>query len=144
MPRYTTTIASPKPAGEVFAYLSDFATAAEWDPGVARAERLTAPPVRVGTEVEIVARFLGREVPLVYVVEELEEPCRVLLRGENATTLSLDEIVVEPDGDGCNVTYDARLTLKGPLRVAEPVLALLFRRIGDAAAQGLRDTLGTR
>ena len=144
MPRYTTTIVSPKPAGEVFAYLSDFATAAEWDPGVARAERRTAPPVRVGTEVEIVARFLGRDVPLVYVVEELDAPRRVLLRGENATTLSLDEIVVEPDGDGCNVTYDARLTLKGPLRVAEPVLALLFRRIGDAAAQGRRDTLGTR
>ncbi len=144
MPRYTTTIDSPKPPGEVFAYLSDFATAAEWDPGVARATRLTAGPVHVGSKVEIVARFLGREVPLVYVVEQLEEPRRVLLRGENATTISLDEIVVEPDGSGSRVTYDARLSLKGPLRLAEPALALIFRRIGDAAAQGLRDTLGAR
>jgi carbon monoxide dehydrogenase subunit G len=144
VPRYTTTIESPKPAGEVFAYLSDFATAAEWDPGVARAERLTPGPVRIGSKVEIVARFLGREVPLVYVVEALEERRRVLLRGENATTVSLDEIVVEPDGTGSRVTYDARLSLKGPLRLAEPALALIFRRIGDAAAQGLRDALGAR
>ena len=141
MPRYVTTITSPKPADEVFAYLSDFASAAEWDPGVARATRLTDPPIALSSKVEIVARFLGREVPLVYVVEEFEPPRRVLLRGENATTLSLDEIVVEPAGTGCRVTYDARLSLKGALRIGEPLLALIFRRIGDAAADGLRRTL---
>ncbi len=144
MPRYTTTIASPKPADEVFSYLSDFASAAEWDPGVARARRLTDLPIALGSKVEIVARFLGREVPLVYVVEKFEPPRRVLLRGENATTLSLDEIVVEPDGSGCRVTYDARLSLKGALRVGEPLLGLIFRRIGDAAADGLRRALAAR
>jgi hypothetical protein len=29
-----------------------------------------------------------------------------VLRGENATTLSIDEIVVDQDGAGCRVSYD--------------------------------------
>ena len=141
MPRYTTKIASPMSPADAFAYLSDFATTEEWDPGVARAERLTEGPIREGSEFRVVARFLGRDVPLVYVVETLQTPSRVVLRGENATTVSLDEIRVAPDGTGCEVTYDAKLSFKGVLRVAEPALAVIFRVIGDRAAGGLRQAL---
>ena len=42
MARYNASVYSPRPPGEVFAYLSDFSTTAEWDPGVVEAERLTS------------------------------------------------------------------------------------------------------
>jgi len=45
------------------------------------------------------------------------------------------------DGTGCVVTYDADLSLKGALKVANPVLGLMFGRIGDRAAGGLRRVL---
>ena len=35
------------------------------------------------------------------------------------------------------VTYDAELTLNGPLGLADPLLGIGFKRIGDRAAEGL-------
>jgi hypothetical protein len=55
--------------------------------------------------------------------------------------VSLDRITVSPLGDGAQVTYDADLSLKGALKVADPLLAVLFRRVGDRALAGLRRTL---
>ena len=142
MARYTTRVQSRQPAEEAFAYLSDFATTAEWDPGVVEAERLTAGPLGEGSEFRVVARFMGRKVPLTYVVTEYEAPTRIVLRGESSTVVSLDEVTVSHADDGALVTYDARLTLKGPLRVADPLLGLVFKRIGDRAAAGMRGALG--
>lgn len=142
MARYTTSVRSPRPAEEAFAYLSDFSTTAEWDPGVAEAERLTAGPLGEGSEFRVVAEFMGRMVPLTYFVTAYEPPRRIVLRGESSTVISLDEITVDRSNGGALVTYDARLSLKGPLRVADPVLGLAFKRIGDRAAAGMRGALG--
>src|SRR3990172_5883183 len=105
MARYTTSVQSPKPAEEAFAYLSDFSTTAEWDPGVAEAECLTAGPLGEGSEFRVVAEFMGRKVPLTYVVTEYEPPTRIVLRGESSTVVSLDEITVDPANGGALVTY---------------------------------------
>ena len=67
-----------------------------------------------------------------------------MLRGENATVVSLDRITFEPSDEGTRVTYDADLALKGPLRIADPLLGLAFDRVGDRALEGLRETLGSR
>jgi hypothetical protein len=39
------------------------------------------------------------------------------------------------------VRYDADLRLKGPLRLADPLLRVAFSRIGDRARDGLRRAL---
>jgi Polyketide cyclase / dehydrase and lipid transport len=142
MARYTTSVRSPKPAEEAFAYLSDFSTTAEWDPGVIEAERLSAGPLGEGSEFRVVAEFIGRRVPLTYIVTAYEPPRRIVLRGESSTVISLDEITVDRANGGALVTYDARLSLKGPLRVVDPLLGLAFRRTGDRAAAGIRGALG--
>lgn len=141
MARYVTTIDSPRPPQELFAYLSDFSNAQEWDPGVVEATRGGEGPVEVGAEFRLVAAFLGRRVPLTYTVTALDPPRSVTFRGENATVVSLDTISLEPRGGGTRVTYDADLTLKGPLGLADPLLRLVFGRIGDTAAAGLRKAL---
>jgi len=143
MARYVTTIDSPRAPEECFAQLSDFSTAEQWDPGVVSARRTDHGELKVGSRFDLVAGFLGREVPLTYEITELEPPQRVVLRGENATVVSLDTITVEPGpGGGSRVTYDADLVLKGPLRVFDLGLRLVFGRIGDKAAAGLREYLG--
>ena len=60
MTRYKATVDTPRPPDEVFAYLSDFSTTAEWDPGVLEAERLGDAPVAEGSEFRLVADFLHR------------------------------------------------------------------------------------
>ena len=48
MAHYAATVTSPGSAREVFEYLADFSSTAEWDPGVSEARRLTARPAARG------------------------------------------------------------------------------------------------
>ena len=144
MARYTASLDTRLPLADAFAYLSDFSTTEEWDPGVVEAERLGDEPVGQGSEFHVVAEFLGRKSALTYRVVEFEPEQVVTLRGENATVVSLDRISFETTGSATRVTYDAELTLKGPLRLADPLLGLAFRRVGDRALDGLRTTLALR
>ena len=144
MARYKATVETPRDPGEVFAYLSDFSTAEEWDPGTVRSERLDDAPLGEGTEFRLVASFLNRQTTLIYRIVEYDPPDAVTFRGENSTVVSLDRIEFEPLGCGTRVTYDAELTLKGPLKVADPLLALAFKRVGDSALEGMRRALGAK
>ena len=141
MARYTASLETPLPPSDTFAYLSDFSTTEEWDPGVREARQLGEGPIGAGTEFRVSAQFLGRTNVLTYRVVEFEPDTLVTLRGENATVVSLDRITFAPTGAGTRVTYDAELTLKGLLRLADPLLSLAFNRVGDRAFEGLRTTL---
>ena len=143
MARYVATLESPRTQEDVFAYLSDFSTTQEWDPGVAEARRLDEGPIAVGSRFNVVAEFMGRKTPLVYAVVAYDAPHSITLRGDNATVVSLDTIAFEPTAaGGTRVSYDADLTLKGPLGIGDPLLKLVFNRIGDRAVAGLRKVLG--
>jgi hypothetical protein len=141
MARYVASLHSPRSVDDVFAYLSDFSTTQEWDPGVVEARRVEDGPVGAGSKFVIVARFLGRETTLTYEIVDLVPRVSVTLRGENSTVVSRDTITCKPDPRGTRVTYDAELTLKGPLKLADPLLALAFGRVGDRALEGLRAQL---
>jgi carbon monoxide dehydrogenase subunit G len=141
MARYQASIETEWTPDEAFAYLSDFSTAAEWDPGVVEAEHLDGGPVGEGSEFRLVAEFLGRTTPLAYRVTEYEPPRAVAFEGENATIVSHDRITFEVIPAGTRVTYDADLRLKGPLKLADPLLRVAFNRVGDRALNGLRDVL---
>ncbi len=142
MARYRTTIESSLPPDAAFAELADFSSAERWDPGVVSATRTDSGELGVGSTFHLVTRFAGREVPLDYEVVGFDRDRQVTLRAENATIVSLDTITFEPSGAGeTSVTYDADLRLKGPLRLFDPLLGMVFRRIGDHARDGLRRAL---
>jgi len=144
MARYKATVDTPHTPDEAFAYLSDFSTTAEWDPGVLEAERLGDEPIADGSEFRLVAHFLHRKTTLTYSIVEYDPPSAVTFRGENSSVVSLDRITFEPWGGGARITYDADLALKGPVKLADPLLALAFKRVGDRALAGMRKTLGTK
>ena len=141
MARYRAALDTPREREDVFAYLSDFSTAQEWDPGVIEAERLSDAAVGEGTEFRLVAEFLGRKTALPYRIVEYDPPRAVIFRGENATVITSDRITFEAVDQGTRITYDAELVLKGPLRIADPLLGLAFNRVGDRALAGLRHKL---
>lgn len=142
MARYQASFDTPWTRDEAFAYLSDFSTSADWDPGVVKAERVGVEVIGEGAEFRLVAEFLGRRTPLTYRVVEYEPPIAVTFVGENATVISHDRITFETIASGTRVTYDADLRLRGLLRLADPLLALTFNRVGDRALAGLRQVLG--
>jgi carbon monoxide dehydrogenase subunit G len=139
--RYRATVQTDRNGAEVFAYLSDFSTTEEWDPGVIAASRVTEEEIGLGSEFSLVARFMGRSNELTYRIVEYNPPLSVTLLGENDTVVSRDRITFEAVGSGTRITYDAELTLKGPLRLADPLLALAFRRVGDRALAGMKRIL---
>jgi hypothetical protein len=151
MAQYQATIVAPIDISEAFDYLARFSSTAEWDPGVQEAEMVTPEPVGLGSAFRVVASFAGRKVPLRYEIVEFDRPYRVTVRAENSSTVSQDTITFTPvdrrvddqpdSGHGTEVRYDADLQLKGPFRMMTPVLGLLFDRIGDRAAGGLRAAL---
>jgi carbon monoxide dehydrogenase subunit G len=138
MPCYRATIHIPGDRQSAFAYLSRFDRAAEWDPGVTDGVMLTGEPVGPGSRFRLRARFLGRSIPLDYEIVEFDPHERMVLRAETGTIRSTDTITFGTDGSGTLVHYEAVLEAKGLARVAEPLLAVAFRRIGDRAAAGLR------
>lgn len=142
MARYKASVLSSRPRAEVFDYLSDFSTTAEWDPGVIEAERLDEAPIARGSEFRLLTEFLRRKTAIVYRIVAFDPPYEVAFRGENASVVSLDRITFEPAGAGTRLTYDAQLTLKGAAKLADPLLALVFRRVGDRALEGMRRALG--
>jgi carbon monoxide dehydrogenase subunit G len=136
--RYRREIQVAASPDSTFAYLADFSNAAEWDPGIAEARRLTPAPTAVGSRFEVIALFRGRRQRFEYVVTALEDGSRIALRGEGEKALSDDAITVAPGADGkTSVVYEADLRLKGVYRVAEPFLGSTFRRMGDDALDGL-------
>jgi carbon monoxide dehydrogenase subunit G len=144
MAHYNASVELPRPLDEVFAYLSDFSTTREWDPGVVEAKRVNGAAVGQGTEFRLVAEFLGRRNELTYRIVEYDPRRAVTFFGENATVVSRDRITFESTAAGTRVTYDADLALRGLLRIADPLLALAFKRVGDRALAGLRRTLDPR
>lgn len=141
MARYRVTIASPRSAEEVFDYMAKFSNVTEWDPTAAEARAVDGTEAGAGARFHVVVRWLGREIPLEYTTTAYERPTRVVLRAENSTTISEDTIIVMPTSAGCEMTYEARLTLKGALRFIDPLFGLALKRLGDNAAVGLRREL---
>ena len=136
--REVTAAAAP---ATVFAYLSDFESTNDWDPGTVRTVR-TAGDGAVGTVYANTSRFAGRTTELTYTVTDLEAPHRITLRGENPAVVALDTITVQPSGAGSLVRYQATFTFRSTLlRLAAPVLRPAFRRLGDEAENGLRAAL---
>jgi hypothetical protein len=146
MATYDFSFTVPRPAADVFGYLSRFSNSTEWDPGVVSGEDLTPGPVRVGSRFSLVVRFAGRRVPLVYEVSELRPALKVVFEARNAMVKSRDAIEVtdlgEPGAHECRVRYLARLSGRGPLVVLSPLLSMALRRAGDKARAGLVARLG--
>ena len=58
----TTKIDIARPLAEVAAYAFDPSHAPQWDANIRSVRWRTAPPVGEGSEMDFVARFLGREL----------------------------------------------------------------------------------
>lgn len=141
MRRYLTSVPTTWSQVTAFNFMADVRNFARWDPGVESVLAVGGDGVGRGSAYDVSVRAGPRRLVLRYEVEEWDPPRRLLLVARTASLQSIDEIKVEPADGGAVVTYDARLDLRGVLTVANPLLALAFRRIGDRAAAGLRRAL---
>jgi carbon monoxide dehydrogenase subunit G len=133
----TEVIEVPRSVEEAFAYVADFTTVAEWDPGIHESRRVSGEG-GVGTVYAVRAEFRGKTMPFTYTVTSFEGNERIVLDGVGEKATSLDTIAFEASADGgTRITYSADFKLKGVLRVAEPFLGGTFRSLARRALAGL-------
>ncbi|HEX7538114.1 MAG TPA: SRPBCC family protein [Dermatophilaceae bacterium] len=143
--RLQRTVIVEKPLEKVFAYLSDFTTTTEWDPGTVETVRASGDG-GFGTEYLNTWTFAGRETWLTYVVEDLVPNRHIALRGENKTVIAHDSMVFREKNDDAGVTstevtYTADFTFKGIARLIAPFLKPAFTRLGNEAETGMAAAL---
>jgi uncharacterized protein YndB with AHSA1/START domain len=135
------TITVAKPLDRVFAYLSDFTTTTEWDPGTVRTVRVDGDG-GVGTQYKNTSKFAGRETELVYVVERLVPNEVISLRGENKSVVAHDTMTFTERGASTEVLYVAEFDFKGVAKYVAPLLGPAFKKLGDDAEKGMTEALG--
>ena len=121
-------------------YLKDFAHAEAWDPGTESCTQESPGEIRVGTRWHNVSKIAGVTTELTYTLETLT-PGRLVFIGENESATTTDTITVQAKGGGSEVTYEAVIEPKGAGKLGEPLLKLLFERIGTKTEKQMTEVL---
>jgi hypothetical protein len=141
MTQYVAVVPSTWSVARAFGYMSDFSNAQFWDPSIRVARRISDGDVTVGSLFELTVRFAGRDKVLRYQVTEFVPDQRVVFSSTTGALLSRDALTFERRPDGCEMTYHAELRFSGAAAIANPLLAVLFRRLADQASASLRRVL---
>lgn len=126
-----------KPVPEVFAYTANLANTEQWDPMVVSARQADSGRVGMGAKFELVLRFGGTTIPMVYEITEYEPDYRVMAMGRSSNLEAVDEIKFLEDGDNTIIDYTTNLTFRNYARFLEPVLAPPIRRAGSRSVDAL-------
>ncbi|WCO66848.1 SRPBCC family protein [Iamia majanohamensis] len=142
MARYVTTQPTSWSPDTAYSWMADLRHLAVWDPSITSVDQVEGDGPAVGAEYDVTLKAAGGERTMRYRIEEMDQAARTLLaRSDTPVLTSYDRISVAEDGGRTQVTYDADLVLKGPLKLGDPVLKATFGKMGDKAADGLRSEL---
>ena len=141
MSKYNVSVESSKSVDEAFAYMADLRNFANWDPGVLTVTQVVGDGAGPASSFDVTVKSVGGGTVLRYETVEYDEPGNLLVKARNSSFTSIDRITIVARGEGSLVTYSAELLLNGWLSPFNPLLGLVFNRIGDRAAVGLRGVL---
>jgi len=141
MSKYTVSVESSKSVEEAFTYMADLRNFANWDPGVLTVAQVAGDGAGPESIFDVAVKSVGGGTVLRYETVEYDQPGNLLVKARNSRFTSIDRITIVAKDEGSIVTYSAELLLNGCLSPLNPLLGLVFNRIGDRAAVGLRRVL---
>jgi len=136
-----TEIVIDRPYDRVAAYAGDPSNAPEWYANIRSVRWRTKPPVGVGSQMDFVARFLGRTLSYTYEVVE-SSPDRLVMRTAEGPFPMETTYTWTPVG-----TSQTRMTLRnrgepaGFTRIAAPMMATAMRRANEKDLARLKQIL---
>jgi uncharacterized protein YndB with AHSA1/START domain len=118
-----------RPRERVAAYATDPSSAPEWYENIEAAEWKTHPPLRTGSRVAFVARFLGRRLAYTYEVVDHVPGKRLVMRTAEGpfpmeTTYTWEDL----GKDRTRMTLRNRGEPSGFSRIVAPLIAAAMRR----------------
>jgi uncharacterized membrane protein len=124
-----TEIVINRPCDQVAAYAVDASNAPKWYVNIESVDWKTDPPIRVGSRMAFVARFLGRRLAYTYEVIELVPGERLLMRTAEGPFPMETTYTWEPAGEGATqMTLRNRGEPTGFAKVGAPIMAAAMRR----------------
>ena len=117
-----------RPCAAVAAYAGDPSNATEWYANIESVEWRTDPPVRVGSEMDFVARFLGRRIAYTYRVEELVPGERLVMATAQGPFPMRTEYGWQSAGDATVMTLHNTGEPSGFAAVTAPIMEAAMRR----------------
>jgi len=130
-----------RPINEVFKYVSDFRSIAEWDPGVTEALKTTPGWAGVGSAYRLKLRYGLLSIKMTYKIKEFEPNHKVVLEGKGQSFSAVDTIIFTTHGKGTRIEYRADFRFQGMASKIAPFLTGVFRRIGKKSISGLEKAL---
>ncbi|NGN95830.1 ATPase [Nocardioides sp. KC13] len=135
----TTIRRSP---AEVSAYAGDPSNAPTWYANIRSVEWRTEPPMRVGSQMDFVAQFLGRRLAYTYEVVEWVPGERLVMRTADGPFPMETSYTWEPeDGEGTRMTLRNRGNPSGFARIAGPAMERAMRRATTKDLARLKEIL---
>lgn len=124
-----TEVDIARPVAEVAAYAADPSNAPAWYDNIDSVEWKTAPPVQVGSQMDFVARFLGRTLAYTYEIVELEPGARLVMRtAQGPFPMETTYTWTAADNGGTHMTLRNRGEPAGFSKVMAPFMAIAMRR----------------
>ena len=126
---------------DVLRFFADMRNAPSWDLSVREVVRLDGDgAVTLGSSFRVTVAVSKRTVTLTYRVIVLNAHDGLVLRATNRLFVSEDTVTVRPlNGEQSEVTYQARLSGRGVMRFAEPLLQRTIDGLGARAGIKLRE-----
>lgn len=137
----STVIARPREV--VASYAGDPTNAPEWYRRISSVEWRTAPPVAVGSELDFVAKFMGRRLAYTYVVRELVPGERLVMSTAQGPFPMETTYTWADAGDGTRMSLRNRGKPGGAWRMFGPVMAASVRRATSGDLEALKRRLET-
>lgn len=126
---------------EAFDYAAHFERIEDWDPGVVSSKKATDGPPAVGSAFDLVTVFKGRKSDMTYTITELDQPHRLVLKGEGAMLSAVDTMEFTESEVGTQVSYTADLTFKGIAKIGTLFVRKDLDQLGRDAVDGLKAAL---
>ncbi|HEU4426601.1 MAG TPA: SRPBCC family protein, partial [Pilimelia sp.] len=137
-----TEIIIDRPCAEVAAYAADPSHAPDWYANIDSVSWRTPPPVQVGSQMDFVARFLGRRLAYTYEVASLVPGQQLMMRTAQGPFPMETSYTWQPVGtDRTRMTLRNRGEPAGFGKIAAPVMAAAMRRANDKDLANLKRIL---
>jgi hypothetical protein len=133
-----TEIEIARPRVEVAAFACDPDNATRWYENIDSVVWRTPRPLRVGTELEFVARFLGRTLAYTYEVREHQPGERFVMRTAQGPFPMETTYAFEDAARGTRMTLRNRGRPAGFARVGAPLMERAMRRANRADLRRLK------
>lgn len=136
MAKATSRITIQRSVEDVFAVLTDVEQTGRWFPVDVEEHWTSPPPHGVGSTRHAIVTMFGRRSENDAVTTEYDPPFRAAMRGTSSNAPFAATLAFADDGSRTRVTVTTEFLLRGPSRIAGPVITFLYGRMWG---KGLRE-----